>query len=121
MKEVFKPLEGVNTDYSISNLGRVYSNLSNKFLKPWLDSRGYYQRISLYDNNGKRKHYSIHRLVATLFVEGYEEGLEVNHIDEDKKNNNSNNLEWVTHSENMLYSQEKIQAAAVIGIKARWG
>ena len=120
MEEVFKPIPGYEGYYNVSNKGRVYSLISNKILKTWFDGRGRYQRIRLY-KDGERKNYDIHKLVALTFVEGYKEGLEVNHIDEDKTNNNPNNLEWCTHSENMLYSQEKIQAAAVIGRKARWG
>jgi phosphoketolase len=120
MEEVFKPILGYEGYYNISNKGRVYSLISNKILKTWFDGRGYYQRIRLC-KDGKRKSYDIHRLVASTFVSGYREGLEVNHKDEDKRNNNPENLEWVTHAENMLHSQEKIQAAAVIGRKARRG
>ncbi|CAM0111178.1 HNH endonuclease [Vibrio phage 5P1b] len=39
-------------------------------------------------------------LVAKAFVEGYKEGLVVDHIDEDKTNNHHLNLRWVPESEN---------------------
>ncbi len=46
----------------------------------------------------------VHRLVAQYFCDGYAEGLVVNHIDGDKTNNRSSNLEWVTRSENDLHA-----------------
>jgi hypothetical protein len=36
-------------------------------------------------------------------VDGYAEDLEVNHIDEDRSNNISTNLEWITHAKNIVY------------------
>ena len=43
----------------------------------------------------------IHRVVAATFFGNIEDGYEVNHINEDKSNNNLSNLEIVTRSENM--------------------
>jgi hypothetical protein len=43
----------------------------------------------------------IHRVVAETFLGEISDGYEVNHIDEDKSNNNLSNLELVTRSENM--------------------
>ena len=48
--------------------------------------------------------FTVHRLVAMAFVDGYEVGKEVNHIDENKQNNVSTNLEWVSTSQNVLHS-----------------
>tara|TARA_R110002126_G_C10066139_1_gene462155 strand:- start:64 stop:408 length:345 start_codon:yes stop_codon:yes gene_type:complete len=49
----------------------------------------------------------VHKLVALHFVDGYKEGLQVNHIDEDKTNNHSSNLEWCTSQYNVEYSVSK--------------
>lgn len=59
-----------------------------------------YKRVSLC-KNGIVKRVFVHRLVAEHFVEGYEEGRVVNHIDGDNQNNHKDNLEWVTPSENV--------------------
>lgn len=45
----------------------------------------------------------VHRLVASAFVEGYEEGKVVNHIDCNPSNNRASNLEWLTQAENLRH------------------
>ncbi|HDR4494270.1 TPA: HNH endonuclease [Bacillus cereus biovar anthracis] len=47
----------------------------------------------------------VHRMVAIAFL-GKKDGLDVNHKDGDKKNNNISNLEWVTRSENIKHSYD---------------
>ena len=48
----------------------------------------------------------IHLYVATAWVPGYFKGAEVNHKDFDRTNYNADNLEWITHRENIEYSVE---------------
>lgn len=92
-------------DYSITKCGKVYSHLTNKYLKP-VNVRDYL-RVSLYSSNqDKRAYYYIHTLVAKIFVGGWEEGFVVNHIDGDKFNNNYQNLEWVSQQDNIVHSVE---------------
>ena len=50
---------------------------------------------------GKMIWYRLHRLVAQYYIENKENKPFVNHIDGNKQNNHVNNLEWVTHRENM--------------------
>ena len=45
----------------------------------------------------------VHRLVASAFIEGYEEGKVVNHIDCNPSNNQASNLEWLTQAENLRH------------------
>ena len=49
----------------------------------------------------------VHMYVAKAWVDGYFEGAEVNHKDFDRMNYNADNLEWVTHTENVQYSVEQ--------------
>lgn len=48
----------------------------------------------------------VHLYVAHAWVDGYEEGLEVNHKDFNRNNYHADNLEWVTHSDNIKYTQK---------------
>tara|TARA_B110000208_G_C11685715_1_gene400444 strand:+ start:63 stop:356 length:294 start_codon:yes stop_codon:yes gene_type:complete len=45
--------------------------------------------------------------VAENFVTGYALGLQVDHIDKNKSNNNYTNLEWVTPQENVVRRYNK--------------
>lgn len=49
----------------------------------------------------------VHLYVAKAWVNGYFEGAEVNHKDYDRTNFNADNLEWLTHSENVTYSAKE--------------
>lgn len=46
----------------------------------------------------------VHLYVAHGWIDGYFDGAEVNHKDFDRNNYNANNLEWVTHEENIKYT-----------------
>ena len=106
MQEVWKTIPNYD-GYLISNMGVVKSidrlssngrHLKGKILKP-LKSSGGYLSISLC-KDGKDKHYAIHRLVMLAFVGECPDGMEVNHIDENKHNNALSNLEYLTSQDN---------------------
>lgn len=52
--------------------------------------------------------FSVHRLVALAFVDNPDNAPVVNHLDEDKTNNNDTNLQWCTVAENTQYSCAKV-------------
>lgn len=79
--------------YSISSLGRVKNNTTNKVLKAVPNTFGYLQ-VRLY-KEGQYKVFTIHQLVAAYFLPIPSGDLELNHVDEDKLNNRWDNLEWV--------------------------
>ncbi len=102
-QEVFKFIDGYHEYYMISNYGRVLSFKRGKpkFLKQIVNFKGYLV-VDLYGNFKSKQKY-IHRLVAKHFVENSQEKESVNHIDLDKKNNNVDNLEWLTLEENVYH------------------
>ena len=111
MIEIWKDIEGYEGLYQVSNLGRVKSlnyhrEHREKIMKPKLRNNGYLE-VGLRKEK-KSKYILVHRLVALAFVDGYEEGLVVNHIDENKQNNVWTNLEWVTSQYNVQYSAYKL-------------
>lgn len=95
--EVWKDVVGYEGKYLVSNEGNVYSFLSKKMLKNILVN-GYY-KVTLCNEGNYRMEW-VHRLVATAFIPNPESKRCVNHLDENGKNNNVSNLEWVTHKEN---------------------
>jgi hypothetical protein len=84
-------------NYLIDNFGRIYSKPYKKFLKT-VKTRDNSQEIQLTDN-GNRKTYLLHNLVANHFLDEIEGKELVGHIDGDKSNNKVSNLIRVTHSE----------------------
>lgn len=84
----------------MSNHGKIREK--PVILKPIKHYKGYL-RVYLWKNN-KQKTYLIHRLVAEAFIPNPSKYLEVNHKDENKKNNKVDNLEWCTRKYNMHYN-----------------
>ena len=114
MIEEWRPIEGYEGLYEVSNLGRVrsldryvkYSNgqihlHKSKVLSLLKGEYGYIQ-VNLHCN-GKNKRCFVHRLVAQAFIHNPDNLSEVNHKDEDKSNNNVDNLEWCNRSYNINY------------------
>lgn len=61
---------------------------------------------------GNDKYY-VHRLVASLFCDGYYEGAVVDHIDRNKENNHYTNLRWVSPSENQQNSDGRAKREVI--------
>jgi hypothetical protein len=86
-----------NAMYSVSNMGRVKNNNTNRLLR--IDDCQKYQRVTLSSCN--KKHYYLHRLVYCIFNNDFDlDGYVVDHIDNNPKNNRLDNLQKITHSEN---------------------
>lgn len=101
MKEIWVDVKGSCSKYKVSNHGNVWSEFSNRLLANNPAKDGYHSVGVIF--NGVRQNIGTHRLVALHFVDGYNEGLEVNHKDANKSNNRADNLEWVTHQNNMTH------------------
>lgn len=59
-----------------------------------------YAHITIREQDGKPKIYNIHRLVAETFIPNPNNKPQVNHINGNKLDNRTENLEWVTAKEN---------------------
>ena len=105
MEEIWKDVIGYEGQYRVSNKGRIISFKKGfNYLKPEIFLKGRYCRITL-SNNGISERFMIHRLVAEHFIEKIEGRNIVNHKDSNGLNNCVDNLEWVTHRENISYSK----------------
>lgn len=89
-------------EYIIYDDGQIYSENKGDFLKLCEDSKGYLY-IDLRSKNTKYKCPKVHKLVMLSFV-GEEPDKQINHIDGNKKNNNVNNLEYVTNEQNRIHA-----------------
>ena len=98
--EIWKDIIGFEGLYKVSNIGRI-KNKDNKLLSPYHNINGYIS-IDLYKEGHVHK-LRVHRLVAEAFIPNPNNYPIVNHIDENKTNNNVNNLEWCTYSYNLSY------------------
>ena len=87
-------------NYIITKDGQVYSIKSKRYLV--LNPSGVYFYIKLC-KDGKTKDYYVHVLVAKSFIPNPQNKSYVNHKNSNKKDNNINNLEWVTASENTIH------------------
>jgi hypothetical protein len=100
MEEIWKKIDGF-PNYSISNMGNVRNDNTNKPIKCHPRCKGYLY-VNLM-NKGKMSQFRVHRIVATHFVPNPNNYPLVNHINEIKSDNRVENLEWVTPQENVNY------------------
>lgn len=97
-----------DSEYEVSDTGLIRKV---HMMKLFTDRDGY-QRVSITEN-GKPRQTGIHRLILHAFdPRENEDELEVHHKDGNPQNNNLENLEWVTHEENIKYiPPEKLKSS----------
>ncbi len=98
------PVKEASAHYVINKRGQVYSLHLNDFVTP--DIRKHDQRaiVCLCNTGDMHTKRYVHRLVAAAFIPNPQNKRCVNHKDGNKLNNHASNLEWVTHSENMVHA-----------------
>lgn len=110
MEEIWKDIAGYEGLYQVSNLGNVKSlnycgRGYERILVPKINNCG---RLWVeLRKNRKSKYMLVHRMVALAFIENPNNYPQINHIDENPKNNCVGNLEWCTAEYNNRYSRER--------------
>lgn len=95
--EIFVKIKDYD-NYSISNIGNVRNDKTQRILKAYTKPSGYKQ-VQL---GRKTIPQYVHRLVAKAFIPNEHNKPQVNHKNGNKGDNRVENLEWVTASENDL-------------------
>lgn len=100
--EEWKEIEGTDGNYYVSNLGRLksYKGYEALLMKPYLTANGYERVDIVLDNMRVSK--LVHRLTASAFLPAPEKiDMVLHHKDNNKLNNRSDNLEWLTHKQHI--------------------
>lgn len=119
-EEEWKPAYGYEGYYEVSNKGNIRSldryvqkngnlkRVDGKALKQF-ENWGGYMGVG-FSTNGVRKRQSVHRLVLLSFgILPDKENCIVNHKNFNRSDNRLANLEWVSYSENYLYSKDNVK------------
>ena len=132
--EEWRPIEGFETSYAVSNKGRVKRlpridryirkdtgveverKVSEMILKP--SEKDEYWEINLREGQ-KSVYRTVHRMVAQAFIPNLNNLPEVNHKDGNKHNNNVDNLEWCTPKENTQHAISTGLRKSTKGVDAR--
>jgi hypothetical protein len=116
MQEVWKNIPGYEGIYQVSNIGNVksFKRYDGKLLTPQIRS-GYYS-VKLYFNL-QYKHVKVHQLVAMAFLGYVRNGLQdivVDHINDNKLDNQLENLQLITQRYNA--SKSRVNNSGLTGV-----
>lgn len=137
-EERWRPVVGYEGLYEASNIGRIRSverinyygsrQLRSVMLSFSVNTAGgrqgarYTVKLS---KNGRLKVHQVHRLVAIAWIPNPKELTDVCHKDHNPLNNRIENLEWMTHKENITVSVEagrwrrKVSDETIVAIRQR--
>ena len=114
MEDIWKDVSGYEGLYQVSCSGLIRSidkiingcnykprRIIGKILTPYISLNGYLT-ITLSKNNVLKNH-RLHRIIAKAFLSNPQNLPEINHKNENKRDNNITNLEWCTKLYNIRY------------------
>ncbi|MCS6281451.1 MAG: HNH endonuclease [Dolichospermum sp.] len=98
---IWKDIKGFEGYYTVNDSGEIKNMLTGKILKQ-SNSNGY--RSVRLTKDKKRSVGSVHRIVASSFLDLCDKKKEVNHRNGLKNDNRIENLEWCNRKENVDHS-----------------
>lgn len=108
MEAKFIQYKGMDGRYIVYPGGNIYSVLKKRFLRPYVRKRPFnYAHVLLRGTGDVWMPVYVHVVIADHFLTKPNYKVEVNHIDMNKENNHYTNLEWVTHSQNLIKARNK--------------
>jgi hypothetical protein len=103
-KEIWKDIKGYEGQYQVSNLGKVKSFMNDpvngRLLKSKLNKRGYVCHM-FWD----AKQFTLHSLVLNAFVSNKDNSKQIDHLNNNKKDNRLENLQWIVAKDNVRKEQ----------------
>ena len=135
---MWKDIKGWEKLYEVNENGEVRNKLTGNLIVGDINNCGYH-RVCLYNkqNIPSKQRFFRHRLVAELFIPNPNNLPEVDHKDANRMNPSKENLEWVTHEENVKRAyargnhvgravgennpRVKMNAALVLRLRAEYG
>lgn len=104
-------MEDYSFRYSVTFDGDIIDRNTGELVKYTVPKHYPYKTVCLYDQDGNKHERLVHRIVATTFQDVCGEINEVvNHLDENKMNNQASNLRWTTQLDNWSYGTAKERA-----------
>lgn len=89
--------------YKVTEQGEIISFKTGKPMSPVMIHNGYL-RVLIKCDDGRKKSFLVHRLVAMTYLPNPDNKKEVNHKNGIKADNRPCNLEWVSRNENMRHA-----------------
>lgn len=93
--------------YQINRQGEIFSCVYNKVMKHHLTEDGYLY-VMIVNLEGNKKKHRIHRLLALQYIPNPDNLPEVDHIDQNKLNNDLSNLRWASKVGNMRNRKDSL-------------
>ncbi len=123
IKEIWRPVKGIEDRYEVSNLGRIRNTFSfsevclpngtryvrsiSQNIRTGTVKKGDGYMITCLGRGFKNKY--VHRLVAEAFIKNPDDKPCINHKNGIKTDNRACNLEWVTDSENQFHQRRELK------------
>lgn len=101
-EEEFKQCPKPFSRYKISRNGVVIGPRSNRPIKQYINSCGYVILGVTKDGSNTHTTVTLSRLLALAWISNPEHLSDVDHIDNNRLNNNLSNLRWVSHRDNLV-------------------
>ena len=97
--------------YTITKDGKIFSKHHNRYLYSNPSKYDGYVRVFLWCKDQRPRVFMYHRVIWFYFNGEIPQNYEINHKDEDKTNNSLDNLELLTHTENINYGTRTERAS----------